>query len=161
MYRPFSNVIDFYFDTGITMDEFKQIADRLSTSSEKTLEGRININRAPRQVLLCLPELDESDVDALLANRAGSGADLSSIAWVAEALPQEKAIAIGGHITTRSCQFSADIVALSGDGRAWKRYFAVIDAREGPPRVVLWKDLTHHGWPLDDEIIASARRGSP
>ncbi len=157
--RPYANILEFYYRSGLTMEEFAPIADRLATSDEEELMGLVNVNTAPREVLLCLPELDESDVDALLTRRVEEGADLSSIAWVAEALPREKAVAIGGSITTRSYQFSVQIVAVSGDGRAYRRHHAVLDARETPPRVVSWQDLTHLGWPLDPEILAALRAG--
>jgi type II secretory pathway component PulK len=159
--RPFLNILDFYYRTGLTISEFAAIADQLTTSGEDDLVGLVNVNTAPRQVLLCLPELDEGDVDALLQKRIDPGTDLSSIAWVADALPQEKAIAVGGHITIRSFQYSADIVSVSGSGRAYKRYRAVVDARYSPPRVVYWKDLTHLGWPLSTEIISTLRAGTP
>ncbi len=158
--RPFRNILDFYYRTGLTMEEFQPIADRLTTSRDEELVGLINVNTAPRQVLLCLPELDESDVDALIERRMETGADLSSVAWVADALPAEKGIAIGGHITVRSFQYSADIVSVSGDGRAYKRYRVVVDARSSPPRVLYRKDLTHLGWPLAPEIITALRTGS-
>ena len=159
--RPFRNILDFHFRVGLTVQEFKPIADRLTTSGEQGLVGRVNVSTAPRQVLLCLPDLDEADVDALLQKRADPSSDLSSIAWVAEALPQEKAIAVGGHITSRSFLFSADIVAVSGDGRAFRRYRLVLDSRQSPPRVIYRKDLTHLGWPLDEAIITALRAGTP
>jgi len=158
--RPFRNILDFYVRAGLEMSEFEQIADRLTTSGEEDLVGLVNVNSAPRQVLLCLPELDESDVDALMAARADSDADLGTIAWVAEALPREKAVAAGDHITTRSFQFSADAVALSGDGRAFNRCRVVVDARTSPPRVLYHKDLTHLGWPLAEVIMSTLRAGA-
>jgi hypothetical protein len=27
--------------------------------------------------------------------------------------------------------------------------------------VIYWKDLTHFGWPLDEEIVATLRKGKP
>ncbi len=157
--RPFANVLAYYFRSGLTLEEFAQVADRLTTSDEEELAGLVNVNTAPPQVLLCLPGLDESDVDALVTRRAETGADLDSIAWVAEALPRGKAEAIGGQITTRSYQFGADIVALSGDGRAYRRCRAVVDATRSPPRVLRWQDLTHLGWPLEPALPAALRRG--
>lgn len=158
--RPYGNILEFYSRSGLTMEEFAQVADRLTTSNDEELVGLVNVNTAPSEVLLCLPELDESDVDALLAARAEADTGLSGVAWVADALPREKAVAIGGSITGRSYQFSVQIVAVSGDGRAYRRYQAVLDARETPPRVMTWHDLTHLGWPLDPEIRAQLRRGS-
>ena len=158
--RPFRNLVDFYLRTGLRPEEFAKAADRLTTTQDENLVGLINVVTAPRAMLVCLPGLeDEKDVEALLAKRAEEDTDLSSIAWVADTLLSEKAVKLGDVITARSFQFSADIVATNGDGRAFKRYRAVIDARTSPPRVVCWQELTHLGWPLAPEIIESLRAG--
>ncbi|NLW50445.1 MAG: hypothetical protein GXY85_06325 [Candidatus Brocadiaceae bacterium] len=158
--RPFDNVLEFYTHTGLTPDEFATIADRIVTSDEQVRRGLVNVNTAPREVLACLPQLDEGDVDALLAGRTGTQVDRTNLAWVAEALPPEKAAAIGGHITTRGYQRTVDVVAVSGDGRAYRRFRAIIDVRGDEPRVLTWFDLTHLGWPLEPEILEGLRRGS-
>jgi type II secretory pathway component PulK len=157
--RQYDSTLACFFRSGLTNEEFAQIADRLTVSNDENVAGLVNVNTAPREVLLCLPELDESDVDALITRRASPNTDLTSIAWVAETLPQEKAEAIGTYLTTRSYQFSADIVAVSGNGRAYRRYRVVVDARYSPPRVLRWQDLTHLGWPLDDELLSALRSG--
>lgn len=157
----YANILAFYFQTGMTYKEFSQIADRLTTRGETTLPGLVNVNTAPKEVLLCLPGLEESDAEALVAYRAGNGGTLDSIAWVTEVLDQEKATGIGSYITVRSFQYSADIVCLSGNGRAYKRYRAVLDVQTGSPRVIYWRNLTHFGWPLQPEIMAALRDGQP
>jgi hypothetical protein len=70
-------------------------------------------------------------------------------------------VAIGSYITARSSQYSADIVCLSGNGRAYKRYRAVFDVQSGSARLVYWKSLTAFGWPLNREIVATLREGKP
>lgn len=157
--QPFDNILEFYFDSGLTATEFEQIADSLTTSDEQNIIGLVNVNVAPREVLLCLPELVDSDVDALLTKRASAETNLESIAWVGEALEREKAIAIGGLITTRSYHHSADIVSVSGNGRAYRRYRVVFDTQNETPRVLYWKELTYLGWPLEPEIISILRSG--
>jgi type II secretory pathway component PulK len=159
--RPFRNAFDFYFRVGLTFEEFQPISGRITTSTG-TPRGLININSAPREVLLCLPTLDDSDVSALLAARpalTAANADRTSIAWVVKALPQAKASAIGSAVTGRSYQFSADIISVSGNGRAFKRCRVVLDARTSPPRVIYRQDLTHLGWPLDPNILTQLRSG--
>ena len=111
-------------------------------------------------MLLCLPELEESDVDALLSRR-DSGEGLESIAWVTEVLDQEKAVAVGSYITTRSFQYSADILGIAANGRAYKRYKAVFDMSAQTPKIVYWKSMTHFGWPLNEYIVAALRKGEP
>ena len=156
----YDNVLDFYFQTGMTSEEFAQLADRLTTSDEESLPGLVNVNSASQEVLMCLPGLEESDVDALLSYRE-SHKDLTSTAWVVDVLDRAKATALGSYITARSSQYSADIICLSGNGRAYKRYKAVFDVQSGTPRMVYWKSLTSFGWPLDREIVTTLREGRP
>jgi type II secretory pathway component PulK len=157
--RPsYANVLDFYFSTGLKLEEFSQIIDRLTTSDEETFPGLVNVNTAPKAVLLCLPGLEESDVEALLSRR-NSEQDLDSIAWITEVLDREKAVAVGNYITTRSFQYSADIVSVAGNGRAYKRCKTVFDIRQDTPRIIYWKSMTHFGWPLNQQIVATLREG--
>ena len=172
--RPFKNVFDFYYRTGLTSEEFHAVADRLTTQSgNQTPQGLLNVNTACRDALACLPELDEADAAALVASRPSTdtatdstgdeeeATDADSLAWIVDVLSQEKAVAIGSAITTTSYQFSADIVAVSGDGRAFRRCRIVVDAAESPPRVLYRQDLTHLGWPLSTDIIDLLRSGTP
>ena len=148
----------------MTAEEFDQVHDFMTTSGNRTLRGLININTAPPAVLRCLAGLDEGDVDKLLGRRRGidtTAQGSNGIAWVAETLTPERAAAakLGSQITTRTGQWSADILAASGNGRAFKRVRIVVDTREGTPRIVYRRDLTHRGWPMDRSILASLRAG--
>ena len=159
--RPYANILDFYYSSGLTIDEFKQTADQLTTQSEDTLTGLVNVLTAPREVLLCLPEMTENDADELISKRASlDEEDLASIAWVADVLSQEIAVAIGAHITMRSFQQSADIIGVSYNGRAYRRYRVILDLQDGTPKILYWKSLHHLGWPLDPEILNSLREGN-
>ena len=148
--------------------------------------GRINVNTAPREVLMTLPNLTESDVSLLISRRpslsdtadagadtglgggagtgtgggSGTATDPTNTEWVNEVLNQ-KAAAVQPLIIGQSYQFSADIVAASADGRAFRRGRIVVDASDeaGPPKVVYRTDLTDRGWPLDPSIIDSLRAG--
>ncbi len=157
--RPFRNVLDFYLRSGLTASEFQAIEDQLTTTTAAVVPGLINVNTAPAEVLACLPDLDEGDVSALLAAQMGGQTDLDSLTWVAQVLPAEKASAIGGLLTTRSYQFSADLVSVAGDGRSFRRCRIVVDARGSPPKVISRQDLTQLGWPLAPEILTRLRAG--
>ncbi|HYG76472.1 MAG TPA: type II secretion system protein GspK [Planctomycetota bacterium] len=156
---PPLNILDFYKKSGMTVAEFKLVADKITTDRAPVLQGRINVNTAPREVLRCLPGLEDADADALIAKRSSNGPDLDTIAWVADALPAEKLNQIGSAITTRSYQYSADILAASGSGRGFKRVRYVYDLRTTPIKVVYRKDLSHLGWPLDEGIREMLRSG--
>ncbi|MBN2377631.1 MAG: general secretion pathway protein GspK [Sedimentisphaerales bacterium] len=159
--RPFRNIIDFYYRVGLTAEQFKTIVGRLTTSSDKVLAGLVNINTAPREVLLCLPELTESDADALISKRLSlDETELGTVAWIIDVIDQEKAVAIGGHITTQSFQKSVDIVSVSRNGRAYGRYQAVLDLQNETPKILYWKSLHHLGWPLDSKTLLNLRTGN-
>lgn len=159
----FQNVFHFFqaaANGGMTPEEFRTIVDRLTTTDDEERPGLINVNSAPREVLLCLPELEETDVDALISKRGdGTDEDLQTIAWVLDVLEMDKAVAIGGHITTRSQQYSADLIALSGNGRAFQRAKVVFDVQGESPRLRYYRSLTHMGWPLDETIRETLREG--
>jgi type II secretory pathway component PulK len=169
---PFTSIFDFAQKAGLSSQDIRPIADRLSfpvataaaagggstsTTTSNSTPGLINVATAPREVLLTLPGLASNDVDTLINQR--QQADISSIAWVAEALPMNKAAQIGQYITNRSFIYSADIVAVSPDGRAFKRVKVVVDARQSPPKIVYRKDVTEYGWPLPQQVRDSLRHG--
>lgn len=156
---PPLNVLDFYRKSTLKLDEFKKVADLVTTDRARVLQGRINVNTAPKEVLRCLPGLDEGDVEALIAKRSTSGSDTQTVAWVADAIPPEKGAQIGALITTRSYQYSADIAAVGSNGRGYKRSRYVFDLRSTPPRILYRQDLTHLGWPLSAEIQDALRSG--
>ncbi|MDB5299208.1 MAG: comEA protein, partial [Phycisphaerales bacterium] len=169
---PYSSVFDFAAKVALTPEEFQQAEDLLTTSAAKTLPGLVNVHTAPSQVLMCLPGLEQADADAIVAARAGTttvgGSNSSStstnntgIGWMLKALSPTKVGAIGARITGRSYFYSADIVSVSGDGRAFKRVRIVVDARSSPPIMVFRKDLTSLGWPLLPEIRNNLRNGQP
>jgi type II secretory pathway component PulK len=122
--------------------------------------GRINVNTAPREVLRCLPGLTDADADAMVQRRPEFGSTDSS--WVAGVLGPRMG-AVQNLITADPYQFSAEIVAASSDGRAFRRARIVVDASDqqaSRPRVVYRNDLTEKGWPLDRAILDGMRAGT-
>lgn len=154
----FENIFDFYYRSGLEFDEFEEIADRLTTSDDTVRPGLINVNRAPWEVLQCLPGLEESDVELLLNNRPE---DEESIAWVVEVLEREKAVPIGALITGKSTQYAADIVSVNQNGRGFHRARVIVDPAASPGKIIYWKSISHLGWPLDREILETLRAGEP
>jgi type II secretory pathway component PulK len=126
-------------------------------NQQQPRRGLININTAPRDVLFCLPGVDEADVNNMASVRTGA-TTIGDISWLADAVPG-KAASLAQYITGSSYQYSANILAVSGDGRAFKHVRIVIDARNSPPVIVYRKDLTDQGWPLDQQTLMSLRNG--
>jgi hypothetical protein len=153
-------VFDFADRTQLTLSELEQIEPRIMVGSvAANRRGKVNVNQAPREVLIALEGLSSADADALLARRITvSQSDPGSIAWVYDVL-KERAIGLGNQITGRGGQYSADIVAVAGDGRAFKRVRIVVDASnpDAAPRILYRRDQTDLGWPLDPSILESLR----
>lgn len=127
--------------------------------STSPARGRVNVNTAPREVLRCLPGLDETDVDAIVSQRLGSNSAFADVPAFLATLPPDKGLAVFQRVTTLSYVCSADIVAVDGTGRGFRRFLAVFDTRSTPARIVHWRDLTALGWPLDPEIRKTLRAG--
>ena len=149
-----------FFDLGkMSEAEIKKTVDLLTASRATTLPGLVNINTAPQEVLMCLPGLEQSDADAII-NQRNNEPDLSTIGWVYDAgLAKAKVNGILNSITTRSYQYSADIVAVSPDGRAFKRVRIVVDAQSLPAKVVYRRELTFPGLAAHRRRAQGPQRG--
>ena len=151
---------------GLTEDQFAQIEDYVSTgvaaaASGTTLPpptGLINPNFAAPETLSALG-LSDDDVQQLISARANGAASYpNSLAWVYDTLGAD-AIGLGRYLTARGAQYSADIIATSGDGRSFKRVRVVIDTSATPIKIVYRRDITDRGWPLDAQLLSDLRSG--
>jgi type II secretory pathway component PulK len=154
----FVDIFDFAQRCQLTDDEFSKIEHSITSVGGSTVH-LINVNTAPRDVLLCLNGLESGDVDNLIAQRGNAATTPNSIAWVKKALGQ-KAVGLGNQITGTSYQYSADILAASGNGRGYKRVRIVIDLRGSGPHIVYRRDISDRGWSMDPQILASLRAGN-
>ncbi len=111
---------------------------------------------------MCLPGLLESDADALIAQRQLQDPTTpTDISWVLTAITDRTKIQqIAGLLTGTSKVFSGDIVAISPDGRAFRRFRVVIDGTTAPAYVIYRKDMTRYGWPLTSDIRDALRAGN-
>ena len=149
------STLEFYYRSKMTPTEFSEIEDGLTVSNAPFLLGRINANTASEAVLACIPGIGTENAPLLVSYRRGKAStDLESIAWVYEALNHndDAAKQAGPYLTTRSYQFTADVVAVGHGGRGMHREMFVIDTSTGEARVVYRRDLGKLGWPLGRTI---------
>lgn len=156
--RPYRHLLDYQDRVGLNNDEFRKLADLLTTSSNTQLRGLINLNTASRTVLMCLTGIGSSDADAIVAHRSGNSG-YSTLADLVDALSKTKAMQIADRVTTRSYQYAADVIAVDPTGRSFVRYWVVFDAQQSPPRILYRADWTSLGWPLDRSILTDLRAG--
>jgi type II secretory pathway component PulK len=153
----FASPLLFYVKSGMTSAEFALIATNLTTTTNKTIEGRVNVNTASAAVLTCLLGGDNSAAAQLVNYRLSNPNNLTSIAWVIDALGQNypdalQAMETGDYLTMQSYQFTADIAALGPYGRGYRRVKFVFDTSSGTPEVLYRQDLTHLGWALGKDV---------
>ncbi len=143
------SLLEFYLTGGVTATEALQLEDALTASDGDYVPGHVNVNTAPREVLLCLPGIGDKFADALIALRRTKAPDqLVSVMWLTEALDRQNALLAGPYVTTRSYQFGADVVALGKAGHALRRSWMIFDTGGTAPVVICRSDWTHLGWPL-------------
>ena len=66
---------------------------------------------------------------------------------------------LGDDPTTLALEERVDLVAVAGNGRAFKRAKAVFDVQGETPVLRYYRSLAHMGWPLDEEIRETLREG--
>jgi len=152
----FRSLLEFYIRSGMTSTEFAQIYPDITVGTSRYKRGRVNINTAPLAVLACLPGMDEATAQTLVNYRATNPDNLTSIAWIVDALgatsPAVLSLAAGDYITTMSYQFTADIAAVGPHGRGYRRVKFVFDITEGAPKILYRQDLTRLGWALGENV---------
>jgi len=146
------SVLEFYFRSEMTADEFALVETNLTAASGTTIAGLVNVNTASEPVLACLPGIGVSNAPALVSYRQSNRSRRHSLAWVKDVLDQASAFEAGPYLTGRSYQFTADIVAVGRHDRGYRRVKFIFDTSEGSPRIVYRQDRTHLGWALGPEV---------
>jgi len=144
-------------DLNLSTDDFVKLEPYITTSS--TSGPAVNPATAPEEVLLAMG-LSSTDVQKLISNRATGVQNYpNSLAWVYDALKSDMTDITSGRFIARGAYYSADIVAASGDGRAFRHVRVVIDSSASPMKIVYRRDITDRGWPLDATVLQDLRAG--
>ena len=130
-----------------------------ATANTYELSPRINVNTAPRDVLLALPGLAEADVDSMISTRSTltpNDATTLSGAWIVTQanLPADKFKNIEKYISGRTFTYRIHSVGYFGKaGGPVSRVEAVIDVALGQPRILYYRDLTDLGRGFADDKL--------
>ena len=143
------SVLEFYLMGEVTPAEAPLIEGAITANDGDYVQGRVNVNTAPREVLVCLPGIGEQYADAIIAARRTKAEDeLNSVIWVNEVLDRAHAVLAGPYITTRSFQVGADVAAVGKGGRGLRRSWMIFDTMGAAPVAVYRCDESYLGWPL-------------
>ncbi len=135
------------------------LMDNVTVNPSPTIPGRININQAPRVVMLGIPGMSEEAVDQIIQERTVESDDES----VEDNRRHETWILAEGIVTLEEMKILSPLVCAGGDvyraqvvgyyedGSAAARIEIVIDGTGSLPRILSWRKLTHlgRGYPLD------------
>jgi len=159
----YTNLYTFYLATRMSSDDFSKIFHSLTTAAPGTapVVARVNVNTASPEVLTCLG-LGSADVQKLISARASAGNDpAAQIGWVLKTLGNDAAgIMSQNVITDQPSRYSADILAVNNNGRAFKRVRIVVDTSGTTPQIIYRRDITdRRGWPMDPQLLATIRAG--
>jgi len=134
-----------------------KLLDEVTVGSEEIVRGRININQAPRAVLMCIPGMTPDAVDQIIARRVmdPSQADPSQryATWILcegyVSLETMKAlmplVTAGGHV------YRVQATGYFDGGGPTAALEAVFDATKPPARVVSWKYATTSRAPVEQQ----------
>jgi DNA uptake protein ComE-like DNA-binding protein len=138
-----------------------ELLDRVTVVPATVIPGRININQAPREVLLGIPGLTEDIVDQIIQLRVPEP-ELQNPAqrhetWLLTqglvTLDQMRSLL--PFVCTSGAVYRAQIVGYFVAGGAASRGEVVFDATQQPPRLLLWRDITHLGRGFTAETLAT------
>jgi len=129
------------------LEQFKAIADLVTTTDKETLEGVININTAPAEVLACLPGVDEALAQQICARRGE--ASFKSIAELldVQGMTTARFKQICSNVSARSDVFSVrsfGVVGWPGGSSGTIVYCcvaAVIDRTGDEVKLKSWREL--------------------
>ena len=167
--RPYKGLFGFALrcrNSGMSSQDFASLVNNIETKTNLYLRNRVNVNTANQDVLTALfmgvmgQNADESTAESaaqtLVTYRQQNPDNLSSVAWVIDALgngnPVVTALAGGDYITTHSYQFTADIAAVGAYGRGYRRVKFVFDVSNGSPIILYRQDLSRLGWALGGKV---------
>ncbi|MBE7489727.1 MAG: general secretion pathway protein GspK [Candidatus Omnitrophica bacterium] len=128
-------------DAILTEEEFIKICDEITTVDDENLPGMININTAPREVLMCLPGMNRRIADEILEHRGG---DLQSFSSAGEllsldAMNLDRFSRMYPLLTVRSSIFEARAVGYLSESNAYASILAVIDRSGTSPKFLYYR----------------------
>lgn len=143
-------------DPGSVAATLPELMDKLTTTKDEFLPGRVNINQARREILLGLPTMTEDLVNQIMAAQKLDGNGQPSVetlqehnttAWLYAENLIDKAgmISLEPSITAHGDVYRVQVLGFFDGGGPVARVEAMIDGTKLPPRVISQRDLNELG----------------
>ena len=122
----------------LDVNTFKNIADKITISSDAKIVGRVNVNTAPRTVLVALLQGREQIADDIIAHRESLSAGMVSIAELLDIRSVTNRVFedLAEKVTTRSSVFTVKSKVTSIRTAGQFHSEAVIDRNAEPSRIL-------------------------
>lgn len=154
---PITLATPFPDNSGAMGGYLPDISDKLTVNSSTTIPGRININQAPRAVLLGIPGMSEEVVDQIISLRQPEDDGtlparqhetwllLEGLVTLDEMKQLMPFVCAGGNV------YRGQVVGYYEQEGPAARIEVVLDTTGGQRRLVFWRDISHlgQGFPLE------------
>jgi len=147
----------------IPLEKLAILMDRTTTlpPKQRRIDGLINVNTAPSQVLQCIPGITEEQVASIVDIRQSIGTDdMLTSAWlvIKEALDLDTYEKITPYITARGQQFMIESLGYADHIGMVTRLQVIVDVAGPIAQTIYYRELTRLGghYPIreeDDENI--------
>ena len=152
----------------LTLEDMPGIMDRCSVvpaqQAAQGLNGLININSAPRQVLAVIPGMTAEAIELIIGTRRTLDSEtLRTTAWPLTTGTLDAATfkQVAPFITTKSYQFHVEVIGYADHVKLMRRFEWIIEMVGPLAQVKYYRDLTRLGaaWPIDDDnfLITAGR----
>jgi hypothetical protein len=140
--------------------ELGRVMDQVTLSDQPTLPGRINIDAAPREVLMAIPQMDLTTVDRILATRMLvplGQSDHVHASWLLEqGIVDAKRLGdLLPYLSTGGDVFQADVVAYFTDRPQRVRQLVAVDGTNRRRSQLYCKDLRDRATELPPVVFRS------
>lgn len=145
-----------------SMDTYlPELLDLVTVTDMSVIRGRIDINQARYEVLLAIPEMEESVASAIVDNQISPAADTEipdsrathGWLWSEGVLDRETFLKYEPWFTTRGDVYSAQVVGHFEDGGPQARMDVLIDASDYPSKIIFARDLSHLGPAIPPQLL--------
>jgi DNA uptake protein ComE-like DNA-binding protein len=126
------------------------LIDQVTIVTDPVIHGRININQAPRDILLGIPGMTEEIAEQIISQRTpdpGADATYGHETWLLTQglVTLDEMRALMPFVCAGGDAYRAQVIGYYDEGGAASRLEVVLDATQQPPRVLLWRDISHLG----------------
>jgi len=142
----------------IPLEKLAILMDRTTTlpPKQRRIDGLINVNTAPSQVLQCIPGITEEQVASIVDIRQSVGTDdMFTSAWLVfnEALDMDTYEKIAPYITARGQQFMIESLGYADHIGMVTRLQVIVDIAGPIAQTIYYRDLTRLGghYPIREE----------